>query len=44
MLTRDGVKVLDFGLAKSAAVIGPNDSTVVQGITTEGVVLGIRDD
>ena len=42
MLTRDGVKVLDFGLAKSAAskTIGPNEATVVQGLTTEGVVLG----
>ena len=42
MLTRDGVKVLDFGLAKWAAstTIGPNDATVVQGLTTEGVVLG----
>ena len=41
MLTRDGVKVLDFGLAKSAApTIGPNDATIVQGLTTEGVVLG----
>ena len=42
MLTRDGVKVLDFGLAKSAApkTIGQNDATLVKGLTTEGVVLG----
>ncbi len=42
MLTRDGVKVLDFGLAKSgtSAKIGPGDSTIVAGLTTEGTVLG----
>ncbi len=40
MLTRDGVKVLDFGLAKSNVSIGPNDATLVQGLTTEGVVMG----
>ena len=40
MLTRDGVKVLDFGLAKSNVAIGPNDATLVQGLTTEGVVMG----
>ncbi len=42
MLTRDGVKVLDFGLAKSGATakIGPDDATMVAGLTTEGTVLG----
>ena len=42
MLTRDGVKVLDFGLAKSTAKIGPNDATLVANLTTAGtiVVLG----
>ena len=42
MLTRDGVKVLDFGLAKSSGpkTIGQSDATLVQGLTTEGVVLG----
>ena len=40
MLTRDGVKVLDFGLAKSTAAIGPNDATVVASLTTEGSIIG----
>ncbi len=42
MLTRDGVKVLDFGLAKSSASqkLGPNDTTPVAGLTTEGTILG----
>ncbi|MBI4906853.1 MAG: protein kinase [Acidobacteria bacterium] len=40
MLTRDGVKVLDFGLAKSTAKPGPTDATIVKSLTTEGTVLG----
>ena len=40
MLTRDGVKVLDFGLAKSAAKAGPADETLTAALTTEGAVLG----
>ncbi len=40
MLTRDGVKVLDFGLAKSTAKIGPEDATLVANLTTEGTILG----
>ncbi len=42
MLTRDGVKVLDFGLAKSGASAkpGPDDATIVAGLTTEGTILG----
>lgn len=40
MLTRDGVKVLDFGLAKSAAKPGPADQTLAAGLTTAGTVLG----
>ncbi len=36
ILTRDGVKVLDFGLAKSNVSIGPTEVT----LTTEGMVLG----
>ena len=42
MLTRDGVKVLDFGLAKSSASQkpGPEDATIVAGLTTEGTILG----
>ena len=40
MLTRDGVKVLDFGLAKSTTAIGPNDATIVASLTTEGSIIG----
>jgi len=40
MLTRDGVKVLDFGLAKSQAKPGPNDETLTAGLTTEGTIMG----
>ena len=40
MLTRDGVKVLDFGLAKSAAGEGPNGATLTKMLTTEGTVIG----
>jgi len=41
MLTRDGVKVLDLGLAKSAPVKpGPTDSTLTNPLTAEGTILG----
>ncbi|MFN7936899.1 MAG: protein kinase [Bryobacteraceae bacterium] len=40
MLTRDGVKVLDFGLAKSKAKPGPTEATIVASLTSEGTVLG----
>ena len=40
MLTRDGVKVLDFGLAKSVAAPGPSDATLTAVLTTEGTVMG----
>jgi len=40
MLTRDGVKVLDFGLAKSGPKLGPADETLTAGLTTEGTVMG----
>ena len=40
MLTRDGVKVLDFGLAKSAAKPGPAEETLTKVLTTEGTVVG----
>ncbi|RPH84578.1 MAG: serine/threonine protein kinase [Planctomycetaceae bacterium] len=40
MLTRDGVKVLDFGLAKSSAKPGPTDDTLTKVLTTEGTVVG----
>ena len=40
MLTRDGVKVLDFGLAKSTAAPGPSDATLTNVLTTAGTVMG----
>lgn len=41
MLTRDGVKILDFGLASStAAKPGPADGTLTDTLTTEGTVMG----
>jgi serine/threonine protein kinase len=40
MLTRDGVKVLDFGLAKSTAKVAPTEETLTKVLTTEGTVMG----
>lgn len=40
MLTRDGVKVLDFGLAKSMSQFGPNEETATAPLTAQGTVLG----
>ncbi len=40
MLTRDGVKVLDFGLAKSTPKPGPTEATLTKVLSTEGTVLG----
>jgi serine/threonine protein kinase len=40
MLTRDGVKVLDFGLAKSMPKAGPAEETLTAVLTVEGSVLG----
>jgi len=40
MLTRDGAKVLDFGLAKSSSKAGPADETLTKGLTAEGTLLG----
>jgi serine/threonine protein kinase len=40
MLTRDGVKVLDFGLAKSTSKPGPTEETLTKALTGEGTVLG----
>lgn len=41
MLTRDGLKVLDFGLAKSEVrVLGAGDTTQTQELTSEGAVMG----
>src|SRR4249919_4011153 len=38
MLTRDGVKVLDFGLAKSMPKAGPAEDTLTASLTAEGTV------
>jgi len=41
MLTRDGAKVLDFGLAKSSsAKPGPSEATLTAVLTTEGTAMG----
>jgi serine/threonine-protein kinase len=40
MLTRDGLKVLDFGLAKSQAKPGPTEETLTAVLTTEGTIMG----
>ncbi len=41
MLTKDGVKLLDFGIAKSRpAKIGPADDTLSQALTGQGTLLG----
>ena len=41
MLTRDGVKVLDFGLAKSStSKPAPTEATLTAVLTTEGTVMG----
>jgi Tol biopolymer transport system component/tRNA A-37 threonylcarbamoyl transferase component Bud32 len=43
MLTRDGAKVLDFGLAKVAekrAAVGEDDATVTKPLSGEGTVMG----
>ena len=43
MLTRDGVKVLDFGLAKTAPkTIGPDDATLTKALTGWGRFSGLR--
>ncbi len=40
MVTRDGVKVLDFGLAKTNPKPGLTEDTVTQAITAEGTIVG----
>jgi Tol biopolymer transport system component len=40
MLTKDGAKLLDFGLAKSEVAPAPGDQTVTQTLTNEGTILG----
>ena len=40
MLTRDGIKVLDFGLARTASAAAAAGVTMTKPLTTEGSVLG----
>src|ERR1051326_416460 len=40
MLRREGVKVLDFGLAKSTARPGPSEATLTAALSAEGSVVG----
>lgn len=40
LVTRQGIKLLDFGLAKRGGPIRESDSTVTQGLTGEGQILG----
>lgn len=40
MITRDGVKVLDFGLAKSSSTPRPTEATLTKVLTVEGTVVG----
>lgn len=40
MLTRDGVKVLDFGLAKSSSSSSTPEQTLTKVLTMEGTVMG----
>jgi eukaryotic-like serine/threonine-protein kinase len=40
MITRDGVKVLDFGLAKTAPKSAPDGVTLTKALTSEGIILG----
>lgn len=41
MLTRTGSKLLDFGLAKSGAILGSTESATHQkALTEEGTILG----
>jgi eukaryotic-like serine/threonine-protein kinase len=42
MLTRDGAKVLDFGLAKTAPKTSADGETLTMAITGEGTVLGTQ--
>ncbi len=39
-VTRQGIKLLDFGLAKQAGPVRESDSTVTQGLTGQGQILG----
>src|SRR6202047_3632552 len=40
LVTKQGIKLLDFGLAKQATGLGPDDRTVTTGLTMKGQILG----
>ena len=40
LVTRQGIKLLDFGLAKQAGAIKETDATLTQGLTGKGEILG----
>lgn len=40
IITRSGAKLLDFGLAKSVAIVGGDVATVHKALTEEGTILG----
>jgi eukaryotic-like serine/threonine-protein kinase len=40
LVTKQGIKLLDFGLAKQAGPVRETDSTVTQGLTGQGQILG----
>jgi eukaryotic-like serine/threonine-protein kinase len=40
LVTKQGIKLLDFGLAKQAAPLEANDATVTQALTQQGQIVG----
>src|SRR5262249_42472460 len=40
MVTKNGIKLLDFGLAKTSHAAGPEDETVTAALTGDGTLLG----
>ena len=40
LLTKQGVKLLDFGLAKQSATLTDSDATMVAGLTVQGQIMG----
>jgi len=40
LVTKQGIKLLDFGLAKQEAPLGQTDATMTKGLTGEGQILG----
>src|SRR5216683_3222696 len=40
LVTKQGIKLLDFGLAKQAAVLKESDATLTQALTSQGQILG----